>query len=74
MSTQWEPITGPSEFVDALTSFFAATEREMASRPEFEGLADEIAAAITQLIGHIKTPEFMETALMRMARAHGAPR
>lgn len=70
---QWTLIYTHQDFIESLVSFFSATEVELESRPEFEGLQQEISDLVTGLILHIRKDEFLESAFYRMAKAHQAP-
>lgn len=72
-TSQWTLIYTPQEFIEALSSFFVATEPELVSLPKFEGMQQEISDLVTRLVTHIKTEEFLITAFQRMATAHNAP-
>lgn len=72
-TAQWTRIKNPSEFIDALASFFAATEREIYNAPEFEGIQQDLSDITTSVIMHVKSHEFLETAFYRMAAAHNTP-
>lgn len=69
-SAQWSIITNQEEFIDALSGFFIAAERNMDIDEEFKGLETLLSEITTEIVGHIKTKEFLETALYRMAAAH----
>ena len=69
----WTLIYSPSEFVDALTSFFVATEHEFGSDKALEGLRDDLSELVTAAVTQIRTREFLESALHRVAAAHGEP-
>lgn len=70
-TAQWSRIQSPEEFVDALASFFVTIEAEINTNPEMEGLENVLSDLTTAIVMQIKTPEFLETAFHRMARAHG---
>jgi hypothetical protein len=72
-TAQWTRITNANEFVDALSSFFIATETQIASMPELKGLEQDFSEIVTAVVNHIKTKEFLETAFHRMAMAHRTP-
>jgi hypothetical protein len=72
-TSQWTLIYTPQEFVSALSSFFIATESELVHAPQFEGLHEEISEIVTQLVTHVKTDFFLESAFQRMAKAHNVP-
>jgi hypothetical protein len=69
-TSQWSLIKTPGEFIDALASFFTATENEIAASQELEGLQSDLAEIVTAVINQIRTKEFLETAFYRMAAAH----
>ncbi len=69
-TSQWTYIYTPQEFISSLNSFFIATEVELASRDEFQGLQQELTEIVTAIVNHIKTKEFLETAFYRMAAVH----
>jgi hypothetical protein len=66
----WSRIYTPSEFIQALSSFFIVSENEVAADPRLEGLQEDISAIITRIVTQIKTDEFLESAFTRMASAH----
>lgn len=68
---QWERIEGPDQFAESLANFFIATEQEITRTPECEGIEQEVSRLITSLVNHVRTTEFMESALQRLAQAHG---
>lgn len=69
----WTMIRDADEYVEALASFFITTETEITSYPEMEGLKDEFGLIITDIVNHVRTKEFLETAFYRMAIAHNTP-
>lgn len=71
-TSQWTYIHNPNDFIQALGSFFTATEIELSSRQEFTGLERELSEIITSTVQHTKTDEFLETAFYRMAAAHNS--
>lgn len=70
-TAQWTRIKTAAEFIDALASFFVSTEIEISTDPEMEGLERLLSDLTTSIVMQIRTPEFIETAFHRMARAHG---
>lgn len=70
-TSQWTLIYSPQEFTESLISFFTATEIQIVTDPQFEGLQEEITDLITALVNHVRTEEFIESALNRMAVAYG---
>lgn len=69
-TAQWNRIQNPTEFIESLASFFIATESEISNHPAMEGLERDISDITTAIVMQIRTPEFLETAFHRMARAH----
>jgi hypothetical protein len=72
-TSQWTRIQNHTEFVESLVSFFTATETEIVNSPEMKGLEEDMGEIITSIVSHVRSPEFLETAFWRMARAHNAP-
>lgn len=66
----WTRIKNPAEFIDALVSFFSATEPQIASLLEEKKLEKDLSEVVTAIITHVKTKEFLESAFYRMAVAH----
>lgn len=69
----WTRIYSLTEFIDALVSFFTVTEADIRALPEIRGIEDEFSLIITQLIGHVRSDQFIESAFNRMAKAHNKP-
>ncbi len=69
----WTLIYNADEYIDALLDFFSATESQIASECDWEGGSQEILEITSAIIAHLKSKEFLETALGRMARAHQMP-
>jgi len=69
-TAQWTKIKTPEEFADALSKFFVATESEIASFKDLEGIQTDISEIITGVVNHVRTNEFLESAFHRMAAAH----
>ena len=67
----WTKITSLPEYIEALVSFFTMTEQELIHAPEVVGIEAEFSSIITQLATHVRSDEFIESALARTARAHG---
>lgn len=72
-TSQWTRINNSSEFIDALSSFFSATENQVAAALEVKGIERDLSEIVTAVINHVKTKEFLETAFHRMAAAHHVP-
>ncbi len=71
--SMWTHISSVQEFVEALVSFFTITEQEFSSAPQIKGVEGDFSLIITQLVTHVRSDAFLESAFYRMARAHGAP-
>lgn len=69
-TAQWDRIDTPNEFIEALASFFISTEMEIRTDPSMKNLENELSDITTAVVLHVRTPEFLETAFHRMARAH----
>jgi hypothetical protein len=72
-TAQWTRIQNQYDFIDALAAFFVATEPQIAHTLEEKRLEKDLSDVVTNIITHIKTKEFLESALHRMAIAHQAP-
>ncbi|CAF22727.1 unnamed protein product [Candidatus Protochlamydia amoebophila UWE25] len=72
-SSQWTRIKNQTDFIDSLTSFFVATEPQIASMLQNLGLEKDLGEVVTAIVNHVKTKEFLETAFYRMAAAHRMP-
>lgn len=72
-TAQWTLIQNHHDFIDALSSFFVATEPQIAHALEGEGINKDLSNVVTAIINHIKTKEFLESAFHRMAAAHHTP-
>jgi hypothetical protein len=72
-TSAWTPVKNLSDFVEVLNSFFTSTEYEIVNDPLFEGFGSDISEITTAIVNHIKTDEFLESALYRMAAAKNAP-
>ncbi len=66
----WTRIDGPDSFIESLSSFFISTERILEGYPEFAKRGKELTEIVSELVRHVKTREFLETAFDRMAKAH----
>ena len=72
-TSQWSRIDSPQGYSDALASFFSMTESEITHSPDYEGLDQDISEMVTRVITHVKTKDFLESALWRMAKRHNEP-
>lgn len=67
----WTRIYTPMQYVEALASFFTMTEPLLSSDADFEGISQDVGEVVTAIVMHVKTTEFIESALYRMASAQG---
>ncbi len=72
-SSTWQMIYSAEDFIDCLIKFFNATEREMLNEEGMEGLGDDLTECVSEVVDLIRTDEFLEASLYRMAAAHQAP-
>lgn len=72
-TSQWTRIKNQHEFIDALASFFVATEPQIAHALDGNSSGKDLSEVVTGIITHIKTKEFLESAFHRIAIAHKAP-
>ena len=66
----WTLIHSPKEFVESLSSFFIATETELAGMPLFHGLEDDVGEIVTTVVATVRSDQFIKTAFDRMALAY----
>ncbi len=71
--SSWTLVYHADEYIDALLAFFSATESEIAAGCEWEGGEEEILEITSAIIAHLRTKEFLESALHRMGKAHQMP-
>lgn len=69
----WTMIYSAAEYIQYLTAFFVSTETDLNQQPELEGLQKEISELVTTVITTIKRPDFLESSLIRLAKAYGEP-
>lgn len=72
-TSQWTRIKNQHEFIDALASFFVATEPQIAHALNGNSVEKDLSEVVTSVINHVKTKEFLESAFHRIAVAHKAP-
>lgn len=68
----WTMIYTPDQFVDALVRFFTLTENEIKGRRDLKILEKEITGVVDEIIRHLRTKGFIESAFYRVAIAHGS--
>lgn len=69
-TSQWTPIHNSNEYVESLVAFFTATENTLTDDEELTGLKEDVTQAVTAIVGHVRTQEFLESSFHRMAIAH----
>ena len=69
-TSAWTKIYTPQEFTQALASFFTTTESEVLNDQRLAGLEDDISEIVTRIVMLVKTQEFLEYSLYRMALQH----
>ena len=72
-TSQWTLVKNQHEFIDSLGDFFVGTESQIAHSLEGKKIQKDLSDVVTGIINHVKTKEFLESALHRMAAAHHAP-
>lgn len=72
-TSQWTRVKDQYDFVEALASFFVATESQIAHVLEEKKIHKDLSDVVTAIVNHVKTREFLESALHRMAAAHHTP-
>lgn len=72
-SSQWTFVQNAQEYIDALFSFFTATESQILQELEKSRIERDLNDVVTAIIHHVKTKEFLESSLYRMAAMHQTP-
>lgn len=73
ISSTWTLLYTVEDYLQALSSFFIATEQELVQRPELAGLERECLELVTALVLAIKDPAFLEHSLRRLAESYHEP-
>ncbi|MBI3236472.1 MAG: hypothetical protein HYZ48_02010, partial [Chlamydiales bacterium] len=68
--SSWTSIYTKEQYIEVLSDFFHMTQADIASACQWEGGEKEILEITSQILSHIRTPVFLETALQRMIKAH----
>ncbi len=66
----WTLVHNEKEFIESLLSFFRQTEYEIARAYPKKDILDDIHALTTDILLHLETKEFLESALARTKTAH----
>lgn len=69
-SSQWTLVQNAEEYIDVLVAFFTATESQILQELEKARIERDLNDVVTAIINHIKTKEFLESSLYRMAAMH----
>ena len=69
----WTLIYDHKQYIDALVEFFISIEHALVHACEWKTGKEQITEITTRLVHHLRTEEFLESALVRMAKAHHAP-
>ncbi|MGE5196193.1 MAG: hypothetical protein ACM3JI_02555 [Anaerolineae bacterium] len=69
----WSLIYDEKEWMDALIDFFRAIEHQIIAACDWKEAPEEIMAITTAIINHLRTEEFLKTALLRSSRIHHMP-
>lgn len=67
----WTLIYNRNQFVEALSAFFIFAETSLISKEEWELFSQDLGTITTTIVSHIRSEEFLLSALQRMAHAHG---
>lgn len=69
----WTLIDDAEGYIESLVAFFNATESSIAAACEWEGGDEEILEITSAIVRHVRSPEFLESALKRMTMPHQLP-
>lgn len=67
----WTMIYTAEEYIDALAEFFHMVEGPIAAVHEWKEAPELISTLTTSVINHVRTDEFLASAIQRMAKVHG---
>lgn len=67
----WTLIQNRTQFVEALAAFFIFAESSLSTREEWELFSQDLSTITTTIVGHVRSEEFLLSALKRMAQSHG---
>lgn len=68
--SQWTMIHDATQYVESLIDFFKMTETAIAAAYPYPEVSTEIVHITDQIIAHLRTSIFIETAMERIKRAH----
>ncbi|MBJ7449511.1 MAG: hypothetical protein JHC93_04025 [Parachlamydiales bacterium] len=69
----WTLIQNSQQFIQVLCEFFVMTEHEIALNEDVKGIENLLSQAVTELVLHLKTKTFIDSAFQRIAKAHDVP-
>ncbi len=69
-TSHWTRVRNLADYVESLAAFFTATEPQISSALRDKKMEKDLGEIVTGIIVHVKTTEFLESALYRMAKAH----
>lgn len=67
----WTLIQNRTQFVEALAAFFIFAESSLSTREEWELFSQDLSTITTTIVSHVRSEEFLLSALQRMAQSHG---
>jgi hypothetical protein len=66
----WTLIYSADQYIDCLLDFFSVTEAAIAADCDWDGGSAEILELTSAIVAHVRSQQFLESALQRMAKAH----
>ncbi len=69
----WSWIYTPEQYIDCLIDFFRKTEHEILATLKTDTESDEVDRVTSAIIIHLRSQEFLESSILRMAKAHEMP-
>lgn len=67
----WTLIYNRTQFAEALSAFFVFAESTLMAKDEWEIFSQDLSTITTAIVSHVRSEEFLLSALRRMAHAHG---
>jgi hypothetical protein len=68
--SSWTLVRNAHEWIEALIDFFNSVEYEVKASLELEPAQAEVSHLTTAIIAHLRSSQFLDTAMERMAKAH----
>ena len=69
----WTMIYNAEQYIDALTQFFLAVEYQVAGDSDWDEAPRLLSEITTAVVSHVRTDEFLASAVLRITKAHGGP-